>query len=200
MTSLGIVETESSLRSLSVSLFPCLTLICLFIILGEKGTQRFTSLYLLGWFSGGREWLPMAVFLPGEFHGQRNLMGCSPCRRKELDTADTFTFQIYWRRWQLCLATVGSSVLCVWIQGWESVILNINIEVLSSSFLSSYSYLGHLERMNYISWIIYSWKYKYEEQDFIYFENEILTPLDVSWSLWCASAFESSFPFAPSHA
>ena len=25
-----------------------------------------------------REWLPTAVFLPGEFHGQRNLAGYSP--------------------------------------------------------------------------------------------------------------------------
>jgi len=40
----------------------------------------------------------------------------------------------------------------------------------------------------------------YEEQDFTYFVNEILTPLDVSQSLWFASAFESLFSSAPSHA
>ena len=33
-----------------------------------------------------REWLPTPVFLPGKSHGQRNLMGNSPCARKELDT------------------------------------------------------------------------------------------------------------------
>ena len=32
-----------------------------------------------------REWLPTPVFLPGEFHGQRSLVGCSPWGHKELD-------------------------------------------------------------------------------------------------------------------
>ena len=32
-----------------------------------------------------REWLPTPVFLPGESHGQRSLMGYSPWSRKELD-------------------------------------------------------------------------------------------------------------------
>ena len=30
----------------------------------------------------GREWLPTPVFLPGESHGQRNLMGYSPWRSR----------------------------------------------------------------------------------------------------------------------
>jgi len=30
-----------------------------------------------------REWLPTPVFLPGDFHGQRSLMGYSPCSCKE---------------------------------------------------------------------------------------------------------------------
>ena len=29
---------------------------------------------------------PTPVFLPGEFHGQSSLTGCSPCGRKESDT------------------------------------------------------------------------------------------------------------------
>ena len=33
-----------------------------------------------------REWLPTPVFLPGESHGQRRLMGYSPWGHKELDT------------------------------------------------------------------------------------------------------------------
>jgi len=32
---------------------------------------------------------------------------------------NTFIFHIYWR-WECCLVTVGSSVLCVWMQWWES--------------------------------------------------------------------------------
>ena len=33
-----------------------------------------------------RAWQPTPVFLPGESHGQRSLVGCSPWGRKELDT------------------------------------------------------------------------------------------------------------------
>ena len=35
-----------------------------------------------------RAWQPTPVFLPGEFHGQRSLVGCSPCSRKESDTTE----------------------------------------------------------------------------------------------------------------
>ena len=35
-----------------------------------------------------RERLPTPVFLPGEFHGQRSLAGCSPWGRKESDTTE----------------------------------------------------------------------------------------------------------------
>jgi len=40
-----------------------------------------------------REWLPSPVFLPGEFHGQRNLVGYSPWGRKESDMTKTFTLK-----------------------------------------------------------------------------------------------------------
>ena len=33
-----------------------------------------------------KEWLPVPVFMPGEFHGERSLAGCSPWGHKELDT------------------------------------------------------------------------------------------------------------------
>ena len=35
-----------------------------------------------------REWLPTAVFLPGESHGQRSLVGDSPWGCKESDTTE----------------------------------------------------------------------------------------------------------------
>ena len=35
-----------------------------------------------------RVWQPTPVFLPGESHGQRSLVGCSPWCRKESDTTD----------------------------------------------------------------------------------------------------------------
>ena len=31
------------------------------------------------------EWLPISVFLPGEFHGQKSLVGYSPWGHKESD-------------------------------------------------------------------------------------------------------------------
>ena len=39
-----------------------------------------------------KEWLPIPVFLPGEFHRQRSLAGYSPRGCKELDMTSTFTF------------------------------------------------------------------------------------------------------------
>ena len=35
-----------------------------------------------------RKWQPTPVFLPGEAHGQRSLVGCRPRRRPESDTTD----------------------------------------------------------------------------------------------------------------
>ena len=41
-----------------------------------------------GRFPQRREWLPTPVFLPGEFHGQRSLLGYSPWGHWELDTTE----------------------------------------------------------------------------------------------------------------
>ena len=35
-----------------------------------------------------RDWPPTPVFLPGEFHGQRSLVGYSPGGHKELDMTE----------------------------------------------------------------------------------------------------------------
>ena len=35
-----------------------------------------------------KEWQPSPVFLPGEFHGQRSLVGCSPWGCKESDMTE----------------------------------------------------------------------------------------------------------------
>ena len=46
----------------------------------------------LGRFPGkGNEWLPMPIFLPEEFHGQRSLVGYSPWGHKESDTTKRLT-------------------------------------------------------------------------------------------------------------
>ena len=39
-----------------------------------------------------RAWQLTPVFLPGESHGQRSLVGCSPWGCKELDTAERLHF------------------------------------------------------------------------------------------------------------
>ena len=41
-----------------------------------------------------REWLPTPVFLPGEFHGQRSLVGYSPWGHKEQDTTEWLTLSL----------------------------------------------------------------------------------------------------------
>ena len=39
-----------------------------------------------------RQWQPTPVFLPGKFHGQRSLVGCSPWGREESDTTERLHF------------------------------------------------------------------------------------------------------------
>ena len=46
----------------------------------------------VGKTSWRRERLPTPVFLSGESHGQRSLVGYSPWNHKELDMAFTFSF------------------------------------------------------------------------------------------------------------
>ena len=43
-------------------------------------------------FSWRRKWQPTPVFLPGESHGQRSLVGYSPWGRKESDTTEWLHF------------------------------------------------------------------------------------------------------------
>ena len=47
----------------------------------------------LGRFPWRRARQPTPVFLPGELHGQRSLVGYSPWGRKELDTTEQLTQQ-----------------------------------------------------------------------------------------------------------
>ena len=42
----------------------------------------------IGKFPWRRAWQPTPVFLPGESHGQRNLVGYGPWGLKELDTTE----------------------------------------------------------------------------------------------------------------
>ena len=50
----------------------------------------------LGWeIPWRREWLPTPVFLPGESHGQRSLVGYSPWAHKESDTTEQFSLNSF---------------------------------------------------------------------------------------------------------
>ena len=47
-----------------------------------------------------RQWHPTPVFLPGESHGRRSLVGCSPWGREELDTTE-------WLHFHFSLSCIG---------------------------------------------------------------------------------------------
>jgi len=47
-----------------------------------------TSLWLFTFMHWGRNWQPTPVFLPGESHGQRSLVGCRLWGRTESDTTE----------------------------------------------------------------------------------------------------------------
>ena len=46
---------------------------------------------LVGKMPWRREWQPTPVLLPGESHGQKSLVGYSPCGRKESDMTEQLT-------------------------------------------------------------------------------------------------------------
>ena len=49
-----------------------------------------------------RKWQPTPVFLPGESHGRRNLVGYSPWGHKELDTTERLTLSLTPQLWDVC--------------------------------------------------------------------------------------------------
>ena len=61
---------------------------------GKESTwMQETQVWSLGWEGPrSREWLPTPVFLPGELHGQRSLMGYSPWGLKKSDMTEWLTF------------------------------------------------------------------------------------------------------------
>ena len=49
----------------------------------------------VGKFPWRRKWQPTPVFLLGEFHGQRSLVGYSPLGLKVSDTTDGLTLSVF---------------------------------------------------------------------------------------------------------
>ena len=59
-----------------------------------------TWVWSLGWeIPGKRVWQPTPLFLPGEFHGQRSLVGYSPWGCKESDTTEQLTHTHISKEW-----------------------------------------------------------------------------------------------------
>ena len=69
------------------------------------------------------KWHPTPVFLPGESHEQRSLMGYSPQGHKESDTTEwlhfTFTFHFHLKVLNMILYWFPGSILCYPISGME---------------------------------------------------------------------------------
>ena len=62
-----------------------------------------------------REWLPIPVFLPGEFHGQRSLASYSPWGCKELGMTEWLTcWQSYCQGLSVAWQAVGPD-LVIWV-------------------------------------------------------------------------------------
>ena len=59
--------------------------------LAHQSRDRFTEKEF-GWPNRREQWHPTLVLLPGESHGRRSLVGCSPWGHWELDTTERLHF------------------------------------------------------------------------------------------------------------
>ena len=100
-------------------------------------TRRFRFHPWVGKIPWRRKWKPTPVFLPGESHGQRSLVGCSAKDHKQLDTTEQHTHP----------ASVSSFCCC-------SFIADLILWMFTVSAL--YLKLSFLECLNYIHWLLSS--------------------------------------------
>ena len=73
-----------------------------------------------------RKWQPTPVFMPGESHGPRSLLGYSPWGRKELDTTERLHFHFHLRllHWQVSSFPVpppGKPKTCGILVPWPGI-------------------------------------------------------------------------------
>ena len=59
-----------------------------------------------------RQWHPTPVLLPGESHGRRSLVGCSPRGRKELDATERLHFHFHS---VYCICIFNGATLFSWL-------------------------------------------------------------------------------------
>ena len=62
------------------------TTLCWASLVAQRKESAFNAGDMVGKTRWRKKWQPTPVFLPGEFHGQRNLVGYSPRGQKESDT------------------------------------------------------------------------------------------------------------------
>ena len=79
------LDGEDSWESLGLQGDPWCLRVCL-----QRGRPRFNP--WVGKIPWRRKWQPIPVFLPGESHGRRSLVGYSPRGRKESDTTEHLHF------------------------------------------------------------------------------------------------------------
>ena len=72
-----------------------------------------------------RKWQPTSVFLPGETHGQRNLVGYTPWGHKESETTERLTPSLSFQSWHSSECRVRST--CIRIT--QNLCLNSQIPV-----------------------------------------------------------------------
>ena len=81
---------------MTTTVFPIPQLFCNVSLTHLLSKSGFMSLFLKSvfyvWLKIKRKWQPTPVFLPGEFHGPRSLIGYSPWGRKESDTTEQLNF------------------------------------------------------------------------------------------------------------
>ena len=114
-----------------------------------------------------RAWQPTPVFLPGEFHGQRNLAGYSPWGHKESDTSETTTctctgyysyLEIFLKiftksrvsgRWGLCLSWAPPQLALCFVLEVVSCIRQC-VRHYSKNFMQDSSYHSHNNSTKYV--------------------------------------------------
>ena len=109
----------------------------------------------VGKISWRRKWQPTPVFLPGEFHGQRSLVGYSKWGRKELDTTERHTHTLWKQDSPFEISLGGSwpyfaSVSSVSRSSWLPSVCSAQ-QLAASSLTSSSTLVEILEAMKHPS-------------------------------------------------
>ena len=89
-------------NSLLIVFTPSMLFYCFLLFLVRKRLLVQLLFFTFWLLLRRRQWHPTPVLLPGESHGQRGLVGCSPRGREESDTTEAIQHAcMHWRKnWQ----------------------------------------------------------------------------------------------------